>query len=468
MKHETVGGTGNGAITRIPARCGEVTVGCTDVAGIVQEVIVSSERLRAEHAALRGTVEALGLDQRKVSSASGEARQLSERAIERLGQGTSLIQSSLGQITALLQLVETLTQHVTGFAAAMEQVRSSAQDIEQIAETTNILALNATIEAMRAGEAGRTFAVVANEVKGLAADTRKATNEIARTIDTLGGEAQRVIERIETGAKASGEAKLSVSRIEDTITGVSELVEEVDRQNENIARATSTISDHVDAVQGVLKSFDEVALENERKLENAHQRMAALEMTASEMFDDLVKAGLSPNDSIMVERAQAFAAEVADIAERAIRSGAIDLGAFFDQDYRPVAGSNPPRFRTPLSDWADVNWRPVLDRVAREGEGSQMACQADMNGFLPTHASDHSREPTGDLKHDTKYCRNGRILLGPIDRKAKLSTDPYMMAVYRQEGDGKRYVVLRNIFVPLFIGGRRWGDFELAYTSDED
>jgi len=468
MKHETIGAAGSDAISRIPARCGEVTVGCTDVAGIVQEVILSSERLRAEHIALRGTVEALELDQRKVSDASDEARQLSERAIERLGQGTNLIQSSLGQITALLELVDTLTQHVTGFAAAMEQVRSSAQDIEQIAETTNILALNATIEAMRAGEAGRTFAVVANEVKGLAADTRKATNEIARTIDTLGGEAQRVIEQIETGAKASGEAKASVTRIEETITGVSELVEEVDRQNEQIARATTTISDHVRAVQDVLKSFDHVALENEGKLENAHERMAALEMTASEMFDDLVKAGLSPNDSLMVEQAKEFAQEVADIANRAIEAGAIDLSAFFDQDYRPVAGSNPPRFRTSLSDWADANWRPVLDRVVGDSDGSRMCCQADMNGFLPTHTSDRSRTPTGDLAHDTMHCRNGRILLGPIDKKAKRSTEPYMMAVYRQEGDGQRYFVVRNVYVPLFIGGRRWGDFELAYTTEED
>ncbi len=468
MKHEQIGREGSDAISRIPARCGEVTVGCTDVAGIVQEVIRSSERLRAEHIALRGTVEALELDQRKVSDASDEARQLSERAIERLGQGTSLIQSSLGQITALLELVDTLTQHVTGFAAAMEQVRSSAQDIEQIAETTNILALNATIEAMRAGEAGRTFAVVANEVKGLAADTRKATNEISRTIDTLGAEAQRVIEQIETGAKASGEAKASVTRIEDTITGVSELVEEVDRQNEQIARATGTISDHVHAVQDVLQSFDSVALENEGKLESAHERMAALEMTASEMFDDLVKAGLSPNDSLMVEKAQEFAREVAEIADRAVAAGQVTVDAFFDQDYRQVPGSNPPRFRTALSDWADANWRPVLDRVVGEGDGSRMCCQADMNGFLPTHTSDRSRQPTGDLAHDTMHCRNGRILLGPIDKKAKQSTEPYMMAVYRQEGDGQRYVVVRNVYVPLFVGGRRWGDFELAYTVDEN
>ena len=466
MKHEVIEATGGEAIDRIPEKCGEVTVGCTDVAGIVAAVIKSSERLRGEHSALRGTIEALEMDQRKVSDASDEARQLSERAIERLSQGTDLIQSSLGQITSLLELVDTLTSHVTGFAAAMEQVRSSSQDIEQIAETTNILALNATIEAMRAGEAGRTFAVVANEVKGLAADTRKATDEIARTIDALGGEAERVIERIEIGAKASGEAKASVARIEETISGVTELVEEVDRQNDQIARATGTISGHVHSVQDVLQNFDSAALENESKLESAHTRMEALEMTASEMFDNIVKAGLSPNDSLMVEKAQTYAREIVEAAEQAIADGTVPVEAFFDQDYRQVEGSNPPLFRTALSDWADEGWRPIIDRVVAQGGGVKMCSQADMNGFLPTHISDRSRKPTGNLTHDTKYCRNGRIMLYPIDRKAKKSTAAYMMAVYRQEGDGKTYEVVRNVYIPLYIGGRRWGDFELAYTFD--
>ena len=319
---------------------------------------------------------------------------------------------------------------------------------------------------MRAGEAGRTFAVVANEVKGLAADTRKATVEITRTIDALGLEAQQVIERIESGARASGEAKSSVARIEETITGVAHLVEEVDRQNDQIARATGTISDHVQAVQGVLHSFDAAAIENEAKLAIANRRMESLELTASEMFDGIVKAGLSPEDSMMVERAIAHAGNLAAAAEQAIAAGTLTMEALFDQDYRLVAGSNPARYRTRLSDWADAHWRPIIDAVMAEGGAIKMCPPADMKGFLPTHVTDRSRVPTGDLAHDTKYCRNGRILFDPIDRKAKQSSAPYMMAVYRQEGDGQSYEIVRNVYVPLIINGRRWGDSELAYSFE--
>jgi methyl-accepting chemotaxis protein len=192
--------------------------------------------------------------------------------------------------------------------------------------------------------------------------------------------------------------------------------------------------------------------------------MEALELTASEMFDGIVKAGLSPNDSMMVEKATSYAAEIARIAEEAIARGELSVDALFDQDYRQVPGSNPPRFRTRASDWTDANWRPVIDRVVAEGGAIRMCSQADMNGFLPTHISDRSRQPTGDLQHDTMYCRNGRILFDPIDQKAKRSNVPYMMAVYRQEGDGRNHVVVRNVYIPLVINGRRWGDFEVAYS----
>ena len=464
MEHSKIIAADQSALDLIPGKCGDVTVGCTDVAGVVESVIRSSEKLRAEHTALQGTISDLEQDQAKVSEASDEARLLSERAIARLGDGNALIRSSLSQINELLALVDTLTKHVTGFASAMDQVKRSSQHIDDIAETTNILALNATIEAMRAGEAGRAFAVVADEVKSLAGATRKATEEISGTIDTLESEARAVIGKIEGGAKASSEAKNSVAKIEETISGVSELVEEVDRQNDQIARATSTISGHVSKVQGVLSGFDSAAIENEQKLERAHDRMETLELTASEMFDSIVKSGLSPKDSAMVVSAQEHAARLAAAAEQAIDDGEITMEDLFDQDYRPVEGSNPPRFRTRFSDWADKHWRPIIDEMIARGGATKMCSPADMNGFLPTHVTDRSRQPTGDLAHDTKYCRNGRILFSPIDRKAKQSAAPYMMAVYRQEGDGSQYEVVRNIYVPLYIHGRRWGDSELAYS----
>ena len=463
MEREVFAAEASG-IDAIPRYCGEVTVGCSDVAGIVEAVARSSERLREEHAELAATVASLEAEQRQVVDASDEARALSQKAVERLLWGSDLIRSSLGQIGDLLSLVDTLTQHVTGFAAAMEQVRRTSQDIGRIADTTNILAFNAMIEARRAGEAGKTFTVVADEVKSLANHTRKATEEIGRTIDALGLEAEQVVSRISAGAQASEEARASVAGIEHTLGAVIQLVEEVDRQNALIARTTGGIGTHVDGVRKVLASFDSATLENESKLDTAHTRMEQLEMTANVMFDHIVRAGLSPGDSLLVERAQAAGREVAELAEAALKDGTLLETELFDRDYQEIPGSDPKRFANRLMPWADRAWRPVFDRItASDAQIMAVAC-TDMNGHLPTHLSDLSRRPTGDKAHDTRYCRNGRMILDAIDRKAKASQAPYMMAVYRQEGDGRSYKVVRNVYVPLTIAGRRWGDLELAYS----
>ena len=125
----------------------------------------------------------------------------------------------------------------------MNQVQTVSSTIETIARKTNMLALNATIEAARAGDAGRSFAVVAAEVKKLAHDTRAATSQIASTIGELTREASAVTNEIKTGVERSRAAQSGFGTISDTVREVSEIVGMVDRQTEGIAHSTSIDSD---------------------------------------------------------------------------------------------------------------------------------------------------------------------------------------------------------------------------------
>jgi len=464
MLHESIRAPEGVAIDGISEACSEVTVGCSDVSGLVKSVLASSERLREEHTALLGTVTALNDDQDQVAQACDESRLLSQRAIDQLGQGTLHIRASLAEIGNLLSLVDTLTQHVTGFAAAMGQVRQCSRDIDQIAETTNILSLNAAIEAARAGDAGRGFAVVASEVKILAGKTRQATDEISRTIDALGMEAEQVIVEIEKGAKVRDGARNSVARIEDTLTGVSAMVSEVDRQNDQIAQATGAISGHVDKLQVALATFNSAARDNEGKLGSAQHRMDGLEEMASVMFDRIVHAGLAPRDSAMVERAMAARDEVAGLVLAALADGSLSEATLFDDSYAEVHGTDPQLYRNRFCDWADRNWRPVLDKVKGSDANIVATVCDDRNGFLPTHLTERSRKPTGNYQHDLQYCRNGRMIFNAIDKRIKSGDAAFAMAVYRYEGDGNQYRVVRLASVPIVINGRRWGDYEISYV----
>src|SRR3712207_4505434 len=177
-------------------------------------------------------------DQARVADSTDEARLLAEQAREKLGQGRAAIADTIDIFSGLTELVVQLGDRMAGFAEAMSQVQIVSSSIESIANQTNRLALNATIEAARAGDAGRSFAVVAAEVKKLAHDTRTATSQIALTISELTREAGAVTSEIKTGVERSRAAQKGFGQINQTVREVEQIVGMVDSQTEGIAHST--------------------------------------------------------------------------------------------------------------------------------------------------------------------------------------------------------------------------------------
>ena len=170
------------AIRAVARDCGSLSIECSDVAGYVEDV---ANRI-GEHLKMLDGLEdvttRLLTDQGRVSDSTDEARLLSEQARTKLEAGREAIDGTIAGFKGLTDLIVQLGERMAGFATAMNQVQMVSSTIETIARKTNMLALNATIEAARAGDAGRSFAVVAAEVKKLAHDTRAATSQIAATI----------------------------------------------------------------------------------------------------------------------------------------------------------------------------------------------------------------------------------------------------------------------------------------------
>jgi methyl-accepting chemotaxis protein len=344
-------------------------------------------------------------------------------------------------------------------------VQTVSSTIEAIARKTNMLALNATIEAARAGDAGRSFAVVAAEVKKLAHDTRSATSQIALTIGELTREAGAVTSEIKTGVERSRAAQLGFGQISDTVREVSEIVGMVDRQTEGIAHSTSLIQTSVDRVKAGLTEFAGDARENGSQLTQAEKRLSHLELLSNSMLDTLANSGAEIDDTPFILKGQEAARMIATAIERGIEGGEVTLEDVFDRDYREVPGSNPLQYETRFCAFADMHVRPILDMFkATDGRiiGSAIG---DMNGYLPTHLSERSHPQGPDPVWNDEHCRNRRILIDDTTRNALLSDRPATLATYRMEL-GDRYIPVKNVFVPLFVKGRRWGNFELAYRDD--
>lgn len=454
------------AVDRVARQCGVVAVGCSEAAGVVEQVAGSIAGQIAVLNELQAVMASLETDQRQVTDATDEARLLAESARTRLADGGRTIAASIGEFGELTALVLRLGQQISGFASAMQQVRRTAETIDTIARTTNMLALNAAIEAERAGDAGRTFAVVAAEVKKLALDTRVAAEEIGTTMDSMTHEGEGFMAELQEGMTRSRAAETKFSQVIETVSDVTRLVDQVDAQAADIARATNLIHDSVCRVGDELDGFSSAAGANSRLLGTARTSMVELEGQANEMFDTMVHSGFALADQRFVQIAIDERDKFLALTEQAIADGKLDMATLFDSDYRPIPGSNPERFDCRFNAFADMYWRPELDRIGRSDPCIISTACTDRNGYLPTHTSEYSRTPTGDPNHDAAYCRNRRILSDATDLIAKSSVKPFHVAVYRRESEDGGFHVVRNVYVPFFIGGKRWGDLEVAYRVD--
>jgi methyl-accepting chemotaxis protein len=453
------------AIRAVARDCGSLSMECSDVAGYVSGV---AERI-SEHLKMLDQLEEvttrLLTDQGRVSDSTDEARLLSEQAKAKLEAGRAAIEETIGGFKGLTELIVQLGERMAGFATAMNQVQTVSSTIETIARKTNMLALNATIEAARAGDAGRSFAVVAAEVKKLAHDTRSATSQIAQTIGELTREAGAVTAEIKTGVERSRAAQSGFNQISDTVREVSEIVGMVDRQTEGIAHSTSMIQTSVDRVKAGLTDFASDARENGQELLSAEKRLAHLELLSNTMLDTLANSGAEIDDTPFILKAQESARQITAAVERAIDAGEISVEDVFDRDYQVLEGSNPVQYTVRFNEAADRLVRPILDRSKGSDNRIIGSAIGDMNGYLPTHLSERSHPQGPDPVWNDEHCRNKRILIDDTTRNALASDRPATLATYRMEL-GDKFIPVKNVFVPLWFKGRRWGNFELAYRDD--
>ncbi|HZB70077.1 MAG TPA: methyl-accepting chemotaxis protein [Sphingomicrobium sp.] len=453
------------AIRAVARDCGSLSMECSDVAGYVQDVAAKLDAHLTMLDTLEEVTTRLLADQARVSDSTDEARLLSEQAKAKLEAGREAIEGTIGGFKGLTDLVVQLGERMAGFAAAMNQVQTVSSTIETIARKTNMLALNATIEAARAGDAGRSFAVVAAEVKKLAHDTRAATSQIALTIGELTREAGAVTSEIKTGVERSRAAQTGFGQISDTVREVSEIVGMVDRQTEGIAHSTNMIQTSVDRVKAGLTDFAGDARDNGSQLLQAQKRLAHLELLSNTMLDTLANSGAEIDDTPFILKAQEATRIIVTAIERGIDSGEVALEDVFDRDYQEVAGSNPQQYDTRFCAFADRHVQPVLDRIKASDSRIIGSAIGDMNGYLPTHLSERSLPQGPDPVWNDEHCRNRRILIDDTTRNALLSDRPATLATYRMEL-GEKFIPVKNVFVPLYIQGRRWGNYELAYRDD--
>ncbi len=174
----------------------------------------------------------------EVSSNADAAEQAAIDAQKNTSAGKAIVSSTIDEIEHLSADIDEVSNKINELATESQNIGAVLDVIRGIAEQTNLLALNAAIEAARAGEQGRGFAVVADEVRTLASRTGQSTDEIQEMITKLQNGAQQAVEAVNNSQKTSKQTVESAAEANDSLSQIDDLMLVISDMNSQIARAT--------------------------------------------------------------------------------------------------------------------------------------------------------------------------------------------------------------------------------------
>lgn len=179
----------------------------------------------------------------EVAGSSANASEYTNRAEKEASSGRGVMGEAATAIGELNQQVQSVGAVINTLNDDSMGINKVLDVINDIAEQTNLLALNAAIEAARAGEAGRGFAVVADEVRGLAARTANSTSEIQQMVEKLQTQAHQAVQAISTGQKQAAIGVEHMQQADKALERIVEAVEAINEMNAHIATAAREESD---------------------------------------------------------------------------------------------------------------------------------------------------------------------------------------------------------------------------------
>lgn len=208
----------------------------------------------------------------QVSENSGRASEASRNAAETARQGGAIVEETLAKMRIIAESVSNTAKKVEELGKNSDQIGRIIGVIDDIADQTNLLALNAAIEAARAGEQGRGFAVVADEVRKLAERTTSATKEIAQMIQTVQSETKIAVEAMEEGTKQVEAGVETTARAGDSLKEIIHMSEQVGEMITHIATAATQQSS---ATEEINNNMEQIARLVKESAEGAKQSAQA-------------------------------------------------------------------------------------------------------------------------------------------------------------------------------------------------
>jgi methyl-accepting chemotaxis protein len=259
----------HGIISQISSTSTQVAAASTQVHATAERIATGAEEVAAQASTVATAGEEMSATSGDIAQNCQMAAEGAQRASQSASNGSEVVERTVRVMGQIAEKVQESAKTVASLGARSDQIGAIIGTIEDIADQTNLLALNAAIEAARAGEQGRGFAVVADEVRALAERTTRATREIGEMIKAIQSETKGAVTAMEQGVRqvesGTEEAQKSGQALEEILQQVNDVtmqINQVATAAEEQTATTSEISSNMQQITDVVQQTSQGAHES--------------------------------------------------------------------------------------------------------------------------------------------------------------------------------------------------------------
>jgi twitching motility protein PilJ len=238
----------------------DVSTSANQILNSADEMAAGATQQDQEITNTSSAVEELTVSMKQVSNNAEASAEAARRALDAAEQGNRAVNDTLEGMQRIRSSVQATAKKIKSLGDRSLEISEIINVINDITEQTNLLALNAAIEAARAGEAGRGFAVVADEVRKLAEHSRSATKDIAALIKAIQAETNEAVvvmeegtREVEVGAGLADQAGKALEAISSVVRQSAELVQEISLASKQQVRGTEGVANAMQIISGITR-----------------------------------------------------------------------------------------------------------------------------------------------------------------------------------------------------------------------